>query len=148
MAVCNWEACTSILGDSWVVMNRQTRGTAEANEIMLNLQGRQRRQEWWCFDLERENSIDLTTLNGFCAYALLHIFLTGQGDDSINLRTNLKYTDRDATAPPLTLSMTWTIVPQAGARDTGPSDRTFDCASRAKPGKATWQRGFRLKGEE
>ena len=31
---------------------------------------------------------------------------------------------------------------------TGPSDRTLDYTSRAKPGKATWQRGFRLKDEE
>ena len=77
-----------------------------------------------------------------------YTFLTEQGNDRIDLRINLEYTDRDATAPPLTVSTTWAIVPQAGARDTGPSDRTFDCASRAKPGKATWQRGFRLKGEE
>jgi hypothetical protein len=40
------------------------------------------------------------------------------------------------------------MVPQAGARGTGPSNRTFDYANWVKPGKATWQRGFRLKDEE
>ena len=40
------------------------------------------------------------------------------------------------------------MVPQAGARGTGPSEIRFDYASRVKPGKVTWQRGFRLKDEE
>ena len=95
--------------------------------------------------MEARNPIDLTKLNGFCAHALLHIFLPDHENDGIDLRTNLEYTEQDATAPPLTPSATLTTVPRAGARDTGPSDRTFDYASRAKPRKATWQRGFRLK---
>jgi len=77
-----------------------------------------------------------------------NLFLADQGNDRIDSRTNLEYADRHATAPPLTPSTALTMVPQADAHGMGPSDGTFDHASCAKPGKATWQRGFRLKDEE
>src|SRR5256885_3015149 len=65
-----------------------------------------------------------------------------------NSRTNLENTNRHAGAPPLMPLTVPSMVPQAGARGTGPSEIGFDYASRVKPGKATWQRGFRLKDEE
>jgi hypothetical protein len=40
-----------------------------------------------------------------------------------------------------------TMIPQVSTRGTGLSNRTFEYASRVKPGKAAWQRGFRLKVE-
>jgi hypothetical protein len=40
------------------------------------------------------------------------------------------------------------MVSRAGACGTCPSEIGFDYASQVKPGKVTWQRGFRLKDEE
>jgi hypothetical protein len=40
------------------------------------------------------------------------------------------------------------MVSRAGACGTCPSEIGLDYASQVKPGKATWQRGFRLKDGE
>jgi len=78
----------------------------------------------------------------FGPHALLPIFLADQGNYRINSRTNFEYTDRHAAAPPLTPPTALDMLAK------GPSHRAFDYASRAKPGKATWQIAFRLKDEE
>ena len=91
------------------------------------------------------SQLQLTQLDAFVLMRSYNIFLADQGNDRIDWRESRMLI---GTPQRLTPSTALTMVPQAGTRGTGPSDRTFNYASQIKLRKATEQRGSRLKDEE